>query len=134
MHSNRIRTVCSSGRISLGGCTWFQGGIWWGVYLVPGGLPGHRGGVPGPGGVYLVPGGVPGSRGCTWSQGGSWWAVYLVYLVPEVYLVTRGCSWSRGCTWSRGGCTLSGTPHCGQTDACKHSLCNFVADGKNVIN
>ena len=64
----------------------------WGGYLVPGGVPGPvggvpgsggeggvpgpGGGVPGPGGVYLVPGGVPG-RGGTWSRGG-----YLVRYSP----------------------------------------------------
>ena len=53
MHSSRMRTVRSSGRISGGvpgpeGCTW-SGGTW------------SRGGV------YLVLGGVLGPRGCTWS-------------------------------------------------------------------
>ena len=74
MHSSRMRTVRSSGRISgggvpgpgrvylveggvpgPGGCTWFRGGV-----------PG-LGGVPGPGGVYLVPGGVPGPWEGAWS-------------------------------------------------------------------
>ena len=72
MHSSRMRTVRSSGRISGGGsvparggtclggvpdprgCTWSRG-----VYLILGGVPGPGGGVPGPGGctclgVYLV--------------------------------------------------------------------------------
>ena len=55
MHSSRMRTVCSSGRLR-------------------GGVPGHKGGVPGHGGStwsqgeYLVTGGgVPGHGGCTWS-------------------------------------------------------------------
>ena len=80
MHSSRMRTVRSSGRISgVPG----PGG----VYLVPGGVPG-LGGVPGP------RGGVPGPRGCTWSQwvggvpGPGGWGC-----VPG----------PGGCTWSRGG-------------------------------
>ena len=56
MDSSRMRTVRSSGRMSggrvpgPGGCTWS-----WGVYLVPGGLPGP-GGVclSAPGGGHLV--------------------------------------------------------------------------------
>ena len=87
MHSSRMHTVRSSGRISggvpgpggvylvLGGCTW-SGGVClvWGVYLVSGvclvlgGVPGP-GDVPGPRGVPGL-GGLPGPRGCTWSQGG----------------------------------------------------------------
>ena len=66
MHSSRMRTICSSGRISGGG-----GGTWsGGEGGVPG--PGGGGGVPGPGGVtwfrgvYLVLGGVPDPGGwCT---------------------------------------------------------------------
>ena len=59
MHSSRMRTVRSSGRISggvpgPGGCTWS-----WGVYLVPGGCTWSGGYLVW--GVYLVPG------GCTWS-------------------------------------------------------------------
>ena len=82
MHSSRIRTVHSSGRISGGG-------------------------VPGSGGVYLVPGGVPGpgGGGCTWSQGG----------VPGPW----GGAWS-------------GTPPCGQTDACKNIT--FATSLRTVIN
>ena len=84
------------------------------------------------GGVYLVPGGVPGpggvcSGGCTWSQGG--------YLVPwgvpgpkGVYLVLGGVPGSGGCTWS-------GTPPCGQTDACKLITLpqTSFAGGKNKL-
>ena len=58
MHSSRMRTaavaVSRGGVPGPGGCTWS-----WGVYLVPGGVPGL--GVPGPG-VYL-PGGAPGPGG-----------------------------------------------------------------------
>ena len=61
MHSSRMRTVHSSGRI-LGRGTWFPGG--W-MYLVWGGVPGP-GGYTWSQGVYLVLGGVPGPRGCTW--------------------------------------------------------------------
>ena len=89
MHSSRMRTVRSSGRISGGGVPGPGG------YLVPGGCTwSWEGGVPGPRrgctwswGVYLVPG------GCTWS-----WGVYLVpaggrvpgpggHLARGVYLV-----------------------------------------------
>ena len=71
MHSSRMRTVRSSGRIS-GGVYLVPGG----VYLVPGGCAWSQRGVPGPGGVdvpgfgvylvlgvHLVPGGVPGRGG-----------------------------------------------------------------------
>ena len=58
MHSSRMRTVRSSGRIS-GGCTWSRGGV-----PGPGGVPGLGGTCPGGvyqlGGVHLVWGGVPG--------------------------------------------------------------------------
>ena len=90
MHSSRMRTVRSSGRISgggggvvpylVGGCTWFGS-----VYLVPGGVPGPVG-VPGLGG-YLV-WGVPGPGECTWSWGGVHGC--------------GGCIWPGGCTWSWG--------------------------------
>ena len=110
MHSSRMRTVRSSGRI-LGGIPGWgipgpggylvrRGsvpGLRGRVYLVQGGVPGLGGylvlgGVPGPGGctwsvgVYLVPGGVPGARGCTWSWGGvpGPGAVYLVRYSPSV--------------------------------------------------
>ena len=66
MHSSRMCTICSSGHISgegylvPGGCTWS-----WGVYLVPGDVPGPGGsaprGVSAPGGR-----GVCSSGGCTW--------------------------------------------------------------------
>ena len=58
MHSSRMRTVYSSGRISGGGCTCPE------VYLVRG--------VPGLGRVYLP-------RGCTWSRGCTYLGVYLVW-------------------------------------------------------
>ena len=125
IHSSRMCTVRSSGRISgrvcVCVCGWVGGYLVWegwgglpgpGVYLVPGRhlvpggvhlAPGGRG-VPGLG-VYLVLGGVPG------------WGVYLVRgCVPG----PRGCtlSWGGvpglgGCTWSwgvylvPGGCTWS---------------------------
>ena len=95
MHSSRMRTVRSSGRIS--------------------------------GGMYLVQGGCTWSGGvCTWSQGG------VPGLGGCVTAPEGGCSWPRGYTYSRGGvfapggcllpvgCTWSGTPPCGQTDACKN--------------
>ena len=55
MHSSRMRTVRSSGRISGG------------VYLVLGGWTWSQGGLPGPGGVYLVLGGclLPGGGVCS---------------------------------------------------------------------
>ena len=60
------------------------------MYLVPGGVSGPEGGVPGPG-------------GCTWSQGGApgpgWW-----------------CTWSWGCTWSRGRGYLQRTPPVNRMD------------------
>ena len=111
MHSSRMRTVRSSGRI-LGGCTWFWG-------------------VPGVGGVYLVPGGcLCLVGGCTWS-----WGVYLVLggvpgPVEFVYLVPEGCTWSRGMYLVPGG-TWSGTPPCGQTDACKNIT--FATSLRTVI-
>ena len=89
MHSSRMRTVRSSGRISgrgvpgpggvyllLGGCTCSRRGCTWsgGTWL---GVPGPRG-VPGPGG-YLVPGGVPGPGGAPGPRG-----VYLVRYPPPV--------------------------------------------------
>ena len=53
-------------------------------------------------GVYLVPGGVPGSGGCTWSQG-----VYWVGDVPGLGSVPGpgGCTWSWGGVPGPGGCT-----------------------------
>ena len=106
MHSNRMRTVRSSGRISGSrGCTWSRGGgTWWGGYLVHGGL----GGVPGPGGCNW-------SGGCTWSQGG----------VPG----PRGCTWSRGLYPVPGGWY---SPLCGQTHACKNIT--FATSLRTVIN
>ena len=99
MHSSRMRTVRSSGRISGGGVPGPRGeGVYLvpgGVYLVPGGVPG-QGGVPAlGGGVYLVKGSTW-SRGCTCSRG--------VYQVPgRVYLVQGGVPCPRGgCTWSWG--------------------------------
>ena len=102
MHSSRMRTAhllpispgmhCSQGEGYLvwgvypvpggvpgpGGCTWS-----WGVYLVPGGVPGPGGGgVPGQG-VCTWSGGVPVLGGCTWSGG-------------RVYLVHGGGTWSGG--------------------------------------
>ena len=115
MHSSRMRTVRSSGRISG------EGGVCLvpGVYLVCGGVPGPGGDVPGPGGVP-GPRGCACSGGCTWSQGvylvwGCTWSqgVYLVLggggvcLVQGVYLVLGEFTWSGGCTrsggtWSQG--------------------------------
>ena len=88
MHSSRMRTVRSSGRISeWGGGTWSGGCLLrGGVYLVPGVL----GGVPGPGGVYLVRG---------------WWC-----LLGGVYLVPGGVYLVWGWVSALGGCTWSGTP------------------------
>ena len=79
MHSSRMRTVRSSGRISGEGCVFARRDV-----------PGPVGGVPGPmggectwsGGVYLVwggctcPGGVPGLGGVPA------WGVYLVRYSP----------------------------------------------------
>ena len=109
MHSSRMHTIRSSGRIlwggvpGPGGCAWFQ----WGVCT-------WSGGSTWSGWVYLVPGGVPGlGEGC---------------------LLPGGCTWSGGGTWSRGMgvsswgvCSSGGVPGqllppppCGQTDACKN--------------
>ena len=79
----------------------------WGMYLVPGGVPGPRGGVPGPGGgylvrgvylvpggVFLVPGGVPCPRGVYLVPGG----VSGLGGVPDL----GGVPGQGGCTWSRG--------------------------------
>ena len=81
------------------------------MYLVPGGVPGLGGDVPGPGGctwswgvpgpgeLYLVPGGVPGPEGGVPGPGGTWsWGVYLV---P---------------TWSQGGVPGQVLPPCEQND------------------
>ena len=112
MHSSRMRTVRSSGRISGGGgrgCTWSGGCLLWGrgVYLVPGGDLVQ--------GVYLVPGGCL-LRGGTWPGG--------VYLdpggsAPRGVSAPSEVSAPGGCLLL-GGCTWSGTPPCGQTDACKN--------------
>ena len=93
------------------GCTWFEG-VYWGVYLV-------QGGVPGPRRVYLVLGGdVPGPGGCTWSQG--------VYLIPGGVCSQGGVPGPRGgllqvlggvCSRS-GGCQVL-PPVNRMTDACK---------------
>ena len=130
MHSSRMRTVRSSGRISggvpgpggvylvrggvpgrgcllwgdlvPGGCTWSKGGcLLWGCTW-------SQGGVPGPGGCTWS-GGVPSPGGCTWSGG---------VPGPGVYLALGGCAPGGVC--SSGGCTWSGNPPCGQTDACKN--------------
>ena len=118
------------------------GGLLRGVYLVPGGgvvcsggsapggVPGPRGcllrggvcsgggylvwGVSAPGGclllgVYLVLGGVPGPGGMS-APGGAPGPGGYVYLVPGRVGGVPGPS---------GVCTWSGTPPCGQTDACK---------------
>ena len=64
MHSSRMRTVRSSGRISgggvpgPGGCTWSGGGA-----PGPGGVLGPRGRVYLVWGVYLIWGGKSGPRG-----------------------------------------------------------------------
>ena len=74
--------------------------LFWGVYLVLGGVPGPRGctwsgGVPGPRGC------VPSPRGCTWSlgavpgPGGN--------LVPGSVHGLGSEPDPRVCTWSRGG-------------------------------
>ena len=85
MHSSRMRTV-----------------------RLPGGVPGLRGGGPGPGRGCTWSGGVPGLGGFTWFQG--------------VYLVTGGVPGPVGCTWSQGGVPGPGpgTYPCGQTDTCKN--------------
>ena len=140
MHSSRMHTVRSSGRISRGvpgpggvylvrGVYLVWGSTWSGGYLVQGGCTWSGGctcsrGCTWSGGVYLVQGvylvweGVPGPRRCTWSGG-----VYLVLGgVPGqgegVYLVWGGVpGW--GVYLVRGG-TSSGTPPCGQTHVCNN--------------
>ena len=138
IHSSRMRTVRSSGRIS-------GAGVYLGVYLVPGG-------APGPWGVYLVLGGCTWSRGCTWSGGCTWsqggvpglggvpgpggylvWGVHLVLggtWSEGVYLVPGGCTWSGGVYLVWGGCTWSGTPP-GQTDTSKNIT--FATSLRTVI-
>ena len=108
MHSSRMRTVRSSGRISgggipgLGGCTWSLEGCTWspGVYLVPEGVCAWSGGCTWSRGCTL-------SGGCTWSRG---------VCVPGL----GGCTWSRGVYLVPGGYLVRYSPPCGQTDACKN--------------
>ena len=130
LHSSRMRTaraltVSPSMLCGEGGCLLREGGVCFrgvgvcsgggggcllrgeGEYLVLGGcLLQGEGGVPGWGcllwGVYLVPGGV--------CAGG-------LYLVLGG-VCSQGVS-APGGVCSSGGCTWSGTPPCGQTDACK---------------
>ena len=121
MHSSRMRTIRSSGCISVGGvpspwggvpgprgCTWL--GCTWsrGLYLVLGALylvQGER--VYLVYGVYLVAGGAPGPGGYTWSRG---------HVPGPGGLLVPGGTWSgrapgpRGVPGPRGGCTWSGTP------------------------
>ena len=142
MHSSRMRTVRSSGRISGG------------VYLVPGGTWSGRGCVHGPGRVYLVSGGCTWS-GVTWSQGGTWfwggepgprgWGVpgsggvpgpRGVYLVQGMYLVAGGVLGPRGVYLVLGGLLWVGVPGqvlppCGQTHACKNIT--FATSLRTVI-
>ena len=99
--------VCSGERgwvsaLGGGGSTWSRGVsapreggcTCWGVSAL-GGVPGPRGGVC--------------TGGCTWSRGVS---------APGGCLLPGGVC-SGGCLLLWGGCTWSGTPPCGQTDACK---------------
>ena len=110
MHSSRMRTVRSSGRISWGGINLVRGDVpglgdvylVLGVYLVwgctwSGGVYLVWGGVPGPWGVP-GPGGVPCLGGCTWS-----WGVYLV----------RGGTWSGGVYLVQWGTCSEGAPGLG---------------------
>ena len=122
MHSSRMCTVRSSGRISGGGSV--PGWVWVCVCSL--------GGVSAPGVSAL--GGVC-SQGCVCSWG---------CLLPGGVCSQGGvCSGGSVCS---GGCLLQGMsalgggvvsqhglrqtpPPCGQTDACK----NFVADGTNQL-
>ena len=118
-----MRTVRSSSRLPGGGVPGP-----WGVYLVPGGVPG-LGSVPGPGGwctwsrgLFLVPWGLPGPGGCTWSWG--------------VYLVLGGVPGPRGCTWSQGGVPGVGgvpaqVPHLVDRRTCKNIT--FATSLRTVI-
>ena len=65
MHSSRMRTARLLPVSPSMHCSRRVPGP--GVYLVPGGVPGPRGGVPDPGvgGVYLPRGDVPAWEGCT---------------------------------------------------------------------
>ena len=97
------------------GCTWS-----WGVYLVPGvcvpGLGGSvLGVVPGQGGCVCSRGVVPGPRGVPGP-----WEMSALGGVPA----PGGCLLLGGCTWS-------GTPPCGQTDACKNIT--FATSLRTVI-
>ena len=100
MHSSRMCTIHSSGRISggvpgPGGCVPGLGGTWSGGYLVGVGVS-----VPVLG-VHLVWGG-------TWSQGG-------------LYLVLGGCTWSGASNVpGLGGVPGQVLPPCGQTHTCKN--------------
>ena len=93
MHSSRMRTVRSSGRIS-------------GVYLFRGGVPAWGGTWSQ--GVYLVQWGVPGPEGCTWSRG--LYLVLGVYLVPGGVPGLGGVPGPGGLYLVQGGCSGSGTP------------------------
>ena len=106
MYSSRMRTAhllsVSPSMHSSRKCTW-SGGYTWsrGVYLVPGGVPGPRGG----GGWSQGGGGVPGAGGCTWSQRGRG-------LVPGGGGVpgAGGVPGTGGCTWYQGVYLIRGVP------------------------
>ena len=109
MHSGRMRTVRSSGRLSGDG-----GGLLWGGGLLPGGGVCTGGGVPAPGGVC--------SGGVSAPGGG---------------LLQGGCLLRDG-VCSRGGgggipaCTEADTPpRRGQTHACKNIT--FATSLRTVI-
>ena len=98
--------VCSGGVSAPEGCTWSQGGVC--SQGFPGGCLLQ--------GVYLLPGGCVSAPRGVWS-----WGLYLV----QGGVCSGGCLLQRGVPGPGGGCLLlwgctwSGTPPCGQTDACK---------------
>ena len=106
MHSSRMRTVRSSGRLCRGGCL-LRGGVCSGGCLLQGGC--------------LLLGGLC-SKGCVSAPKG--WGV----CSQGVCLLLRGCllpgmSAPRGVSAPRGAipaCTEADPPPCGQTHTCKN--------------
>ena len=116
-------------------------GSWGGLFLVPvrwngGCITWSWGGAPGLGDGTCFQGGVSSPGGCTWSQGGVPWSGGVpgpggVVLVPGG-VCSRGVYLAQGgVPPSSGGCTWSGTPPCGQTDACKNIT--FATSLRTVI-
>ena len=129
MHSSRMRTVCSSCRISGGGWCLLRGVSALGVCLLQGGWVSTPG-LSALGGACSqgsAPGGVSAPRGCAW--GVSALGVSAVGVSsPRVCVLWGGvCSWgvsAPGVSAPRGvshyALRQTPPPPCGQTDACKN--------------